>query len=82
MTFEQIKAKAKKLDMRKHDGLGHRVDEVLDSARVNADDTVYLEKEADASEWDSIAVGTLSSILADSKDKAVIRWFERQGVRA
>ena len=82
MTFDEIKAKARKLDMRNPNGLGQRVDDALDSARVNADDTCYVEKEADPSRYDEIALGTLSSILAYSNDKAMIRWFERQGVRA
>lgn len=61
-------------------GLGKRVDEVLDSARINADDTKYLEKNEDQS-WEYIAMSTIEEILSFSSDKEVQDWFIGHGVR-
>lgn len=57
-----------------------RVDGLLDRARINADDTVYLEKACPAEEWERIAMGTLQDILSYSEDGQAKYWFKRQGV--
>jgi len=80
MTFAALKALAAKLDTRKYQGLGQRVAVILDSANDNAFDTVHVEKAATATDLDAIALGTLSSILAYSTDKAAVAWFTRHGI--
>ena len=62
--------------------LATRLDDVLDRARINADDTVYVEKAAVAAEWDRIALDTVSDILSQSgTDGDIVEWFLAQGVR-
>lgn len=78
MTFDEIKAKAAKLGTVSK--LGMEVDHILDSARVNADDTCYVEKSAPVAEWSQIAVGTLRDILSYREtDKRAAAWFKRVG---
>lgn len=78
MTFDEIKAKAAKLGTTTK--LGGEVDHILDSARVNADDTCHVEKSAPVEDYDCIAVGTLRDILSSSEtDKAAAAWFKRVG---
>jgi hypothetical protein len=78
MTFEEIKAKAAKLGTATK--LGGEVDYILDSARVNADDTCYVEKSAPAADYDRIAVDTLRDILSASEtNKTAAAWFKRVG---
>lgn len=77
MTFEQIKSKAAAkfgYDVL-GETLGSRVDYLLDSARINADDTVYLEKAAPVNEWERIALDSLRFLLSDSKDTKAQAWF-------
>jgi hypothetical protein len=59
--------------------LGDRIDEMVDSARVNADDTVYLEKAAAESDYDMVAISTLELILSDSNDEEAKTWFKSIG---
>jgi hypothetical protein len=78
MTFDEIKAKAAKLGTGSK--LGMEVDYILDCARVNADDTCYVEKEAPASDYNRIAVETLRDTLSSREtDKAAAAWFKRVG---
>lgn len=79
MTFADLKAAAAKLGTQ-YNTLGYRVDALLDSARVNADDTVYLEKAAPESDYDRIALDTVMMELSYCTDKAVIRWFAKRGI--
>lgn len=56
------------------------VSAILDSARVNADDTVYVERVAGA-DWETIAMATISDVLSYCSDAAVCDWFASRGVR-
>jgi hypothetical protein len=54
----------------------------IDAARVNADDTVYLEKAAPESDWDGIFEGSLMGLLSDRDvNPDTLRWFAAQGIR-
>jgi len=79
-TFDTLRAKASKLGTVK-DTLGDRIDAVITDAEINANDTVYTEKEATEAEWHKVFMSSLELLLGCSTDKAVIRWFVRQGVR-
>jgi hypothetical protein len=79
VTFAKLRDEISYMDIIKGN-LEDRVDDVLDKARVNADDTVYVDKSAPASEWDSIALGSISDVLAYHKDPEVIKWFSDRGV--
>lgn len=57
------------------------IDAVLDSARVNADDTIYTEKSLPEGEWDTVAMGTVESVLCDTECPKVRAWFTAQGVK-
>lgn len=65
--------------------LADRVSAVLDSARVNADDTVYLEKAAPEADYNVIAIESIRSLLSDreySNDKRLVTWFAQRGIQA
>lgn len=55
--------------------LKDRLDDIIDSARVNADDTVDVEKEAKPNEWDSIFKGTVESILSSGETNHRVHEF-------
>jgi hypothetical protein len=79
MTFEALRVIAKRLAI-KPGNLADRIDSILDSGRINADDTIYLEKSAPSDQWDAIALASVCDLLAYSKDKPVLAWFARHGV--
>jgi hypothetical protein len=56
------------------------VDALIDSARVNADDTVYVEHAAPESAWDAIFAGSLASLLAYGTSAAAKDFFRANGV--
>lgn len=56
-------------------GLLGLVGDILDRARINADDTVYVEKSAEPDQWDQIAMGTLEMILTYS-DADLLNGYE------
>lgn len=56
------------------------VDAIIDGARINADDTVYLEKTND--DWGVMFRGSLETILAcNPHRKPVTAWFIRRGIK-
>jgi hypothetical protein len=56
------------------------VDAIIDSARINANDTVRDEHLA-LSEWDRVFTGTLEGILADGgHNRHVIAFFTTRGI--
>jgi len=55
------------------------VDQELDAARVNADDTVFVERVSE--DWAAMFKGTLMDALAFCKDQRVIDWFAKHGIR-
>lgn len=68
------------------------VDDILDRARINADDTVFAEKSVPEDQYDAIALASVEGILcgrdsdlvtsySKSRPAAVRKWFERRGVR-
>jgi hypothetical protein len=64
-----------------HGELSDRLDDILDRARINADDTCYLEKTRSVEDYDRVALDTISDILSQSEtDADVCRWFIAQGV--
>lgn len=80
VTFAELETKVSRMPL--YAGtLGSRIDSILDLARCNAEDTVFVEKARDASEYDAIALGSVESILCYSSDKPVMRWFARNGVK-
>ncbi len=57
-----------------------RVDNVLDNARINADDSVYGDKSATEDQYEQIFVASIQCILSSQNDKAVAKWFAKNGV--
>lgn len=57
------------------------ISNVIDSARINANDTVLLEEAVPADQWSAIFVGSIQSILAcDPHPQAVIDFFAANGI--
>ena len=85
MKFKTIYKRSAALDnVEKHrgyEGLANRVGYLVDAARVNADDTVYLEKTVDEDQFDKIAVASLEGLLCSCTDEEVCAWFRKQGFR-
>jgi hypothetical protein len=83
MTFEQIRNLARAIGPLLHGSLADRVDDVLDRARINADDTCYVEKSVPEGEYDSIALASVECVLSErDTDADVIAWFASHGVKA
>lgn len=78
-TFKNLQDEVSKMDMT--DSLSNRIDNVLDRARINADDTCHVEKTAPAAEYDAIALATVSDILSFENDQQVAAWFAARGVQ-
>lgn len=79
-TFAALQAKVAAVGPCRSGGLVDRLDDVLDRARINADDTCYVEKAQPTDQWDAIALATVSDILSATPDKNVCAWFARNGV--
>jgi len=82
MTFEQLRNAAAAIGPFIHGSLADRVDDVLDRARINADDTCYIEKTLPVAEYDQVALDSVACILSEREtDEDVRAWFETQGVK-
>lgn len=56
------------------------VDEIIDSARINANDTVRDEK-LSLNDWDSMFTATLASILSEGgRNHHVVAFFTKRGI--
>lgn len=78
--FKQLNAASRTI---RSAGLQNEVDNLIDSGRINADDTVYAEKAAPESDWECVFVGTIASLLSSGEySKACLRWFAKRGVSA
>lgn len=82
-TFDSLRTAVDQMEIGCGSGsLGDRLDDVLDRARVNADDTCYVEKSAPVEEYGRIALDSIACILSErDTDRDVIAWFAAQGVR-
>jgi hypothetical protein len=57
------------------------VENLLDSGRVNADDTVYAEKAVPESEWFDMVKGSVTGLMAcDEPTPEVVAWFAAHGI--
>lgn len=92
--WQTIKAKAANLkdDRGYLTDIGHAVDDVLDRARINADDTIYVEKARPEADYDEIAYGSIADLLCGSDDtlrgeywkatpNQIRAWFRRAGYK-
>ena len=81
MTFDEISRKADQAFGGDVFGksLGARVAHEIDSARINADDTVYADKTEPAEAWNRVAVSSLEVNLSCLKDEQVADWFRLIG---
>ena len=58
----------------------YTVDYIIDSARINADDTI-LEGNATESEWDRMFIGTIGSQLSTGEyNHNVVKFFTSRGI--
>lgn len=56
---------------------------LVDSGRVNADDTVYAEKAAPEAEWQALFIGSIRGLLSDgTHSRHCVAWFARHGIVA
>jgi hypothetical protein len=78
----------KQLDFDAYNGIGSKklrdeVGNLIESGRVNANDTVHVDKAAADGEWDSVFVGSIRSLLSDGTySKRCVRWFAARGIKA
>lgn len=80
-TFKQIDDLARNLPFVRIDDLAWRIKCVCDSARQNAEDTIYTEKAATEDKFDEIALATLESNLCYCEDHDVCAWFAENDVK-
>lgn len=56
---------------------------LLESGRVNADETIYGERASPEGEWEVIFKGSIASLLAcEAHEAVVVNFFGRYGVKA
>lgn len=79
-TFHQLQRETSRL---KPTSFNRQVQAIIDDARVNADDTIYLEKAQPESAYNDIAIDTIRFILSSIEDKRIINYFAKQhGIEA
>jgi hypothetical protein len=61
--------------------LAARLDYILESARIDADDTRYVEKVAPVEDYDRIVLASVAEILRHSDDAEARQWFAAHGVK-
>ena len=55
---------------------------LIESGRVNADETIYGERAAPEGEWEVLFKGTISSLLAcEAHDAVVVNFFARNNIK-
>lgn len=79
-TFKQIDDLARSLPFGRLGDLADRIRCVLDFARTNADETIYLEKAASEADFDAIALASLESNLCFCEEFDVCEWFAANDV--
>ena len=76
-TYATLLAECKKIVSQKNRYL---VDYIIDSARINADDTI-LEGNATESDWERLFIGTIGSQLSTGEyDRHVVGFFTKRGI--
>lgn len=76
-----VRACDSELGVPSHRALHTEVSDALDSARVNANDTIYIEKAQPETEWESLFTGSLvSSLSFSTPSPAAVEWFAKHGV--
>jgi hypothetical protein len=79
VTYEDIRLASLKLSQwseRNRDIL-----DVIESGRVNADCTIYIEKAAPVSDWDRLALASLCDALSCCANPRAVAWFTKLGVK-
>ena len=57
------------------------VNDLIESGHLNADQTIYVEKDATPGEWADLFVGSLQCLLTGGEaTPAVVAWFKKNGV--
>lgn len=73
-TLKPLDEAAEKIEDRE---LRYAIQDVIDDARINANDTIDVEKAAKGNEWDSIFRGSIETLLSDGKSPEVRAFFEK-----
>jgi hypothetical protein len=58
-----------------------RLDHILESARIDADETCHVEKAAPVEDYDRVALDSVVEILGHSDDAEAREWFAAHGVK-
>jgi hypothetical protein len=75
--YETLLNDCKKITSRENQSL---VDYIIDSARINADDTI-IEGNASESEWDRLFIGTIGSQLSTGEyNHHVVKFFTKRNI--
>ena len=86
MKFQTISARAEKLRSKPCnlgiDGLYYRVNYMLASATINANDTFCdTDVPQDSAEYRRVELSTLECLLCDCRDAEVQAWFRKAGFK-
>jgi len=59
------------------------IDYMIDTARVNADDTTVVEKSLSVDKWEQVFMDSLemACAYASNEQQEAVKWFVAQGVR-
>jgi len=58
-----------------------RLDYILETARIDADETCHIEKGAPVENYDRVALDSVAEILRHSDDAEAREWFAAHGVK-
>jgi hypothetical protein len=79
-TFHALRQEVDQMEI--VDGnLAARLDYILDSARIDADDTCYVQNTAPVEAYDRVALDSVAEILRHSDDAEAREWFAARGVK-
>jgi hypothetical protein len=83
-TFHALRHEVDQMEI-VHGNLAARLDYILDSARISADELFAsssdVEKAAPVEAFDHIALGSVAEILRHSDDAEACAWFAARGVK-
>lgn len=61
----------------------HAVEDLIGSAVVNANDTIYVEKSLPEDRFEEVFLGSLQGLLSErGVPTRITNWFARRGIRA
>lgn len=82
MITERYKVLSADAARLKTKALRDTAENLIESGRVNADETVHVEKAATEEQWDTIFEGSIGSLLSTGEyGRPALNWFNKRSIR-